>query len=447
MYKYLYLQFFRSKVTIVALALLFVLGIISIGVGKKFVVQQQAGVTEITTQQKQHLDRLLKYENKEMGLFLYYTKFAYINPITALAGLSIGQRDINSSIQANTIRGIEAQKYDTDLRNPYQLMVGNFDLSFVILYLFPLVIIVLTFNLYSQEKEQGTWPLVKAQTKNVQQYLWYKLSVPFLSISILLFLLFVVAKIILNIPLQAAFITYACSAFLYLCFWFSMVMFIVSFYKSSSSNAISMLSIWLLLTILLPAAVNNYISKKYTVPESLSTMLKQRDGYHTKWDIPQDSVMKIFFAAYPQHKNAVWNGAGFNYMWYYAMQHCGDMEAQTDSRLFMQKLEQREASSKAISYFVPTIHMQLLGTELAKTDLQNHLQFLDSSTAFHEKLRLQFYPKIFGDSAVVKTDWKKYEPIFFKTTQKEDAVKMILPFLVLTMLFMISSIILLKNRK
>jgi ABC-2 type transport system permease protein len=107
---------------------------------------------------------------------MYYLKFAYINPTENLAGLAIGQRDINSSIQVNTIRGLEGQKYDSDIRNPFQLMMGNFDLSFVILYLFPLVIISLCYNLYSEEKENGTWALLKTQSKNTERYLLIKMA-------------------------------------------------------------------------------------------------------------------------------------------------------------------------------------------------------------------------------------------------------------------------------
>ena len=143
MFSLLLKQFLRTKIAPASLLLLFIAGIISISIGKGFLQQQQADISETTLHQKEHIERLLKYENKEFGLLMYYLKFAYINPTSNIAGLSIGQRDINSSIQTNNIRGLEGQKYDTDIRSPYQLMMGNFDLSFVILYLFPLGIISL----------------------------------------------------------------------------------------------------------------------------------------------------------------------------------------------------------------------------------------------------------------------------------------------------------------
>jgi ABC-2 type transport system permease protein len=416
-------QFLRSKMATASLLLLLLVGIISIGIGKRFLQQQQAVIEETTLHQQQHIERLVKYDSSEFGLLMYYLKFAYINPTDNLAGLSIGQRDINSSIQSNTIRGLEGQKYDTDIRNPFQLMVGNFDLSFVILYLFPLVIIALCYNLYSEEKENGTWSLLQTQSKSTTAYLLKKMAVPYLFVLSVLAILFMLATVWLNISFSATFVSFIISNVLYVTSWFAIALLIVSFYKSSAVNAVSLLSIWLLLTVLFPAAINNYITQRYMIPESLSTMLKQRDGYHKKWDIPKDSTMQLFFKEYPQYSSYQWKEKGFDWLWYYAMQHMGDADARADKDVFMLKLRQREEVSKQFSYWLPTLYTQQLNTQLAKTNLQNHLQFLDSSAAYHEKLRLAFYPRIFTAASVLKEDWTKQVSQFCKTSDDIDIIQ------------------------
>jgi ABC-2 type transport system permease protein len=417
MYRLMTIHFLRNRVVLGCLCLLLATGIISLLAGKEFIKRQQAAIHETTAHQEEHIARLVQYENKEMGLLLYYLKFACINPTSPLAGLAIGQRDINSSIQAPAIRGLEGQKYDTDIRNPYHLMTGHFDLSFVLLYLFPLAIIVLCFNVYSGEKEQDTWPLVHVQSNSRWKYLLQKLSIPYIFVMGILLLLYLLAALLLAIPFNAVFIGYMLSNCLYINFWFTVVLLLVSFFKDSASNAISLLSIWLLLTLLLPAAVNNYITKQYPVPESLSTMVKQRDGYHKKWDIPQDSTMAMFVKVYPQFANYKWRGEGFNWLWYYAMQHLGDADAAMDSQLFMHKLMQREKASATFSYFNPALYTQLYNENLAQSSMQNHLQFLDSITKFHEQLRLYFYPKIFTGSEVLKEDWSRFKPVYCQIRQ------------------------------
>lgn len=410
MYRLMIIQFVRNKIATVSMLLLLVAGIISLLVGRQFLAQQEAAIAETAAHQKEHIARHVKYENKEMGLLLYYLKFAYINPTSRLAGLSIGQRDINSSIQSPTIRTLEGQKYDTDIRNPYLTMMGNFDLSFVILYLFPLVIIAATFNLFSEEKEQGTWPLVRSQNTGTRKYLLTKISVPYIFITLVLLLLYAMAAILLRIPLDKNFAAYAIGNFMYVSFWFAVALLVVSFFKSSSINAIALLSTWLLFALLLPAAVNNHVTRKYPVPESLSAMLKQRDGYHKKWDIPVDSTMAMFYKEYPEYATYKWTNEGYDWLWYYAMQHMGDADARAEKELFMEKLRKREALSSNISKLVPTLYTQLYDTELAQSSLSNHLEFLDSTTRFHERVRKYFYPKIFTAAPVLEEDWSRFVP-------------------------------------
>ena len=82
--------------------------------------------------------RNIKFHSDDLGLLLYYLKFSLVKEQNPLAALSIGQNDINPSIQSVKILTLEGQKYDTDLVNPTKLLYGNLDLSFILVYIFPL---------------------------------------------------------------------------------------------------------------------------------------------------------------------------------------------------------------------------------------------------------------------------------------------------------------------
>jgi ABC-2 type transport system permease protein len=405
-------KFLRNKAAIAALLITICMGMASVFTGKAFLQKQYRAIDAAAQYQKEHIARLVKYENKEFGLLMYYLKFVYVNQPIPITALAIGQRDVNSSIQSVTIRGLEAQQYDTDLQNPFNLMMGNLDLSFVVLYIFPLLIITLTFNALSEEKENGTWRLVYTQTNSPLSYLLQKILVAGMFAILALLLIFVGSLAIISLPFNTVLLQFAGISFMYILFWLAVSLFIVSFNKKSGTNAISLLSIWLLLTIVLPAAVNNFISTRYPVPEALGTMLKQRDGYHQKWDLPKAQTMQQFFKVYPQFKNETWQQDGFDWLWYYAMQHCGDVDAQKDKAAFLKKLAQRNAASHAAAWFIPSVQVQLLHNELTQSSLGNYINFLDSTTAFHEKLRLYFYPKIFAAAPVLQENWSKYQVVY-----------------------------------
>jgi ABC-2 type transport system permease protein len=54
--------------------------------------------------------------------------------------------------------------------------------------------------------------------------------------------------------------------------------------KNSSINAASLLSFWIILIIVLPALLNNFIINRYPLPEALDTVIEQRE------DIMQNGI-------------------------------------------------------------------------------------------------------------------------------------------------------------
>lgn len=428
MYRLLIKQFFRSKIIILCLGLVAMLGLTGILIGKQFLDQHERAIEQVTEYQQEHIDRNVQYHQDEMGLLLYYLRFALVNRPAKLAGLSIGQSDVNPEVQHITIRNLEGQKYDTDLVNPSSLQAGNLDLGFVIIYLLPLLIIVFTFNLLSEEKEVGTWQLVAIQSSSILKYLLTKLSVRILVLMGLFLLLLVAAKIILNLPFDGAFLAFFLLGACYIIFWFTLCFLVVTFQQNSSLNALIMLSFWLVLSILLPASINSYLSNKYPVPEALETMIEQRDGYHKKWDSDRNETMKDFYTHYPQFESYGMPGEEeFSWLWYYAMQQMGDDEAQEESKAMRSKLLQREQASRNIAWIIPTMHLQLAFNNLAGTGSSDHLDFLDQTTAFHEQTRLYFYPKIFENAPVLEENWGRFKPEFMVKNRSVNWLNLLLP--------------------
>ncbi len=136
MYTLLFKNFFRTRSAYLGLIFLLLSGVVSLYIGKQFLDKQESNVLHTAQYQQEHIQRYVKYFDKESGLLLYYLKFGLVNKTDNLNGLSIGQRDLNPSVQSLTIRNLEGQKYDTDLNNPVSLLFGNLDLGFVIIFCF-----------------------------------------------------------------------------------------------------------------------------------------------------------------------------------------------------------------------------------------------------------------------------------------------------------------------
>ena len=409
MYKLLFTSFFRTRIFLVSLALLLTLGIVSLFIGRQYLVKQEKAIAAAEQFQKESIDRNVEYHGEDLGLLLYYLRFTLIKQPENLSAVSIGQSDVNPLLQAVTIRGLEGQKYDSDFENPSLLVSGNLDLGFVIIYLFPLVLIAMTYNLYSEEKELGTWRILASQTNAKVSFLLKKLAVRiFFVLLVLVFLLFLAAAF-LQIGLDSHFWALFLQSVLYVLFWGALCLLVVSFQKGSSINALSLISIWVVLTILIPATVNNYVINAYQVPEALNAMLEQRDGYHEKWDLEKDAAMKGFLKEYPQYSGLPVPEDRFSWLWYYAMQHNGDMESFATSQDMRAKIVERNRVSESVALFVPTMHAQLNFNKLAGTDMIGHLNYLDELTDYHAELREGFYPKVFSEKTAEAVDWTSHQ--------------------------------------
>ncbi|PQA94029.1 ABC transporter permease [Chryseobacterium shigense] len=435
MYLLLFKNFIRSQSAYLGMLFLLLSGLVSIFVGRQFVDKQKANIEQTAVYQKEHIQRYTGYIEKDLGLLLYYLKFGLVNHTDPLNALSIGQRDVNPSIRSLTIRNLEGQKYDTDLQNPVSLLLGSLDLGFVIIFLFPLVIISFCYNLLSEEKEESTWILLSVQSQKPFRILFKKFVVRFTAIAGVLLLLIILAVPLLNLTINGALAGFVLVSLFYIVVWFSLSFWVVSWNKSSRAGAAGLLSFWITLTIILPAVLNHFILSRYPIPEALDTAIGQREAYHEKWDTDQKPTLEKFYKHYPQFRSYGFPKESFHWLWYYAMQQMGDDESKIQSDQLKAKLWKREEMSRTLSYFVPGLHVQVQLSDLTGSGLADQLRFIQAAERFHESKRLFFYPKIFSNEPTRSIDWNQFQLEYYNERSTIHWLAMLGPLLLFSLLF------------
>ncbi|MGM9478753.1 DUF3526 domain-containing protein [Pedobacter sp. GSP4] len=402
--------FFRNSSSWIGIIVLLVTGFAGLYFGKTFMAGQQAVIEKAALLQQKNTRSNIDHFGKDIGLLFYHNKFSIANAPGKWAAFANGQRDVNPYLISVTMLGLEGQLYDTDINNPVSLLLGNMDLSFVFIFLFPLVIIAFTYNLLSEQKESGIWSLLKSQTDNAFKVIWRKFLVRAAVVFTVAILLLFSAVVYLQLPIGFTFFSVAALLMLYLAFWFSVSFFIISVGRSSSFNASALVAVWILICIVIPASLNLFLTQKYPVPEALQHVIDQREGYHEKWDMPKEVTMKPFFKHYPElAKYPFPQEKTFSWFWYYAMQQMGDDQAK-ESRLSIEnKLALRQRFTYIAAFFFPTIQTQLGINKMAATDLDTHLDFQQAVRQRHEQIRLHFYPSIFLNQDIAGTDILKYK--------------------------------------
>lgn len=169
----------RNTFQMVMLATIFLLGMYAIYYGHSKIMEQHKTIKNVEHIEKNKFEHYKNSFNsdhtsvKEKQLFDIASNPAYawyrheyhaILPPHGLSHMSLGQRDIEPYYYKLTGTSLYYQLFQSELANPLKLYVGNFDISFVLIYLFPLLIIAFTYGLYAEEKENGMLPLLRLQT-------------------------------------------------------------------------------------------------------------------------------------------------------------------------------------------------------------------------------------------------------------------------------------------
>ncbi len=403
-------NFLAGRAILLGLLVIFLAGFYAIEHGRRVIVAQQNVLAAAPEFQRAHFEKVLAlHPNTPAGAIeaLYYLNHFTRHEPSRFAPLSIGLRDVNPYNLKVRMLALEGQLYDSDISNPATLALGNFDLAFLLVFLYPLLIITFTHNTLSSEQELGIWPLLCSQPVSARKVLAVKAIIRFLPIVAVWLLTLLVALVWLRLPLDRRFAFATLISLAYLLFWFASSWFVMSFRRSSNFNALALLGAWLTLTMLIPAALNVALSVMLPVPEALAVTINQREGYHSQWDRPKPETMQRFFQAYPEYAGFQVPLDKFSYGWYYAAQHLGDVEAAAASAQLRAKLLQRQQWMQRVAWLTPTINAQAAFNQIAQTDLENHLAYLDSVRRFHEQIRKYFYPAMMRNDAPPPIDWQQ----------------------------------------
>ncbi|MEM0997586.1 MAG: hypothetical protein AAGN35_10920 [Bacteroidota bacterium] len=199
-----------------------------------------------------------------------------------------------------------ASPYDDDMTqeiaNPERLQAGTLDFSFALLFLLPLLLLILLYNLKSTEAEQGLLPLIEVQTAGSSAWLLSRTAF-YVSLLFLVTLgLLVYGAMLTGVFSQAgaAFGQMLLFSALYLLVWAVGFYLILRTGKSVLGNTLKMVGIWLIFAFIVPAAVHQWISIER--PANLMTDLidAKRDERQALFELPDSVYRGKLHALFPE---------------------------------------------------------------------------------------------------------------------------------------------------
>ena len=402
----------RSNILKALLIVTFGAGIYGIYFGKFEIDKQNARIAQVQQYERQHFDSLLhwatldttvvthkeKYEKAVSPVGVGWTKhFTYYiaNDPPPLAGLCLGQRDLFPSYYGFNVTSLHKQIYVGELANPMKLLTGNFDLSYVIVFLMPLLIVALFYNLYAAEKEGGTLPLLRSQPTTLFFTLVSKGFLRFVLVIILAMLLLALAFLLQGISL----LTHAGLFMKWLlliagyCFLWTLVMAgIVWLRQSAALSAMLGLGTWLILTLVMPAMLNLFVLADEPLPKRSEIIHALRNLNDKHWESPKSYVFDQFYPENPRYDQS--DTTDFN-KWYYASFTLLDAKAKSLNEQFEGQVATRNELLHRWQWLAPAAAVHEKLSSIAKTDRNSHVAFLQQVESFHQDLKDVYYSRIF----------------------------------------------------
>ena len=198
--------------------------------------------------------------------------------------------------------------YDNDLSeeiaNPERLQIGTFDFSFALLFLLPLVLMILAFNIKSNEIEQGFMSLIEVQVLSKNSWIVARVGFySFLALLISYGLILYGSLLMTSLqPIKTAMVPMMLYTFFYILFWSTLFLFIIIKNKNLLSIILKMSFSFILFVFVTPGIVHQLLSINYPV-NLMTDIIDVRDQRQELYGKPHDAINSQLKIIYPQIEN------------------------------------------------------------------------------------------------------------------------------------------------
>lgn len=340
-------------------------------------------------------------------------------PFNPAAIFSLGQADVLPLEQGVTISTLQRTKADkVGFENPLGFLAGRFDLSFVIVYLLPIFVLALGFNLLSNEREQGILQLLLSQPIRLKNLLTAKIAAQFALVfsfagvvSIVCVSLFV-PDFSVDFWLRAALWTALTGV--YAAFWFALAALVNSYGFSSSGNAVALVACWLVLVLILPSLLNVGITAAYPVPSRHEMISAVRN---VNLDMRRDGS-RLLAEHYQDHpelmpKDGKTDVNDFSLAFVYIQREQKKRVEEIENR-FAGQLAGQQNLIGILRFLSPSIIAQEASNDIAGTGIARFQNFREQVKDFDRAWDAYFTPKIFRKEALGVADFEQIPRFAFR---------------------------------
>ncbi len=273
---------------------------------------------------------------------------------------------------------------------------GTLSINFVLMYLFPLIIILIGYNAYTKEVENRTFTMLKSQGVHPIKLALGKWIATFIPIFILTSIIFLIIGLVLSSLESFSFFSWTSLGVLFISYVFyyliitSITILISMWSRSSGMSLVNSLVIWIFFSFITPKIATNFANGNHPYPsksefsERIAADKKNGLDGHNPWNkaakkLEQETLKK--YGVDSIHK------LPFNYAGY-RMQKGEEHEAKIYEKHYniLNDIALKQNSVyKNLSFISPFIPVRFFSMDIANTSDVLHWKFTKAA----EKYRIE----------------------------------------------------------
>jgi ABC-2 type transport system permease protein len=331
----------------------------------------------------------------------------------------VGQSDIYPPVLAVRPSDRELLSSVEPNGNPLKLLIGHFDLAFVVLFLYPLFILAVSFDLLASEREQGTLALIGSQPVSIRALLFGKVAARALltvaTTLICALIGFLLTGTVTSGPDAALrLLFWFVAVAVYGAVWFGLAVWINSWGRGSLFNALSAVSCWLLATFLVPAFLVITAEKLYPLPRSAELAAVRREAdfeanerRNRMSPEEQQALISGFIESNPElQQPGAWNDKGKSQLFIYAQRQATAHRVDPQVQRVAGQRKRQAAFVRSLTWLSPALLLQGVLYDLAGTGPGRREHFIDEAARYQRDFERFLWPRILTGGTISSTELK-----------------------------------------
>jgi ABC-2 type transport system permease protein len=413
--------FCKDRSQVAATAVLLVFGLLAVWNGsrwqKREAAQLQAAATDADTawsKSRSEAEAILGGRAKAASLFTDPTIPALagglgsggaiaILPVAPLESLAVGQSDLHPRYLRAALKPEYELTENYELQNPSFLTYGHFDAAFLFVVLLPLYLLIVSRNVYAEERQSGTLMLIGAEGVDLRLLGLARLAVRFVMAFLVSVICIACAcacgrtgdlggELVTSLLLLLVISLYAL-------FWLGIALAAHLSIRNAATSTLALLAVWVGVVIVWPGLISLTGSLLYPAPSRIEMVQSYRRA-STSAARQGAKSLAGYLNDHPELAGA--GGAQMSdfFATTVAMQDLTESAIRPVLSRFEEQREARERWLTIFSRVSPASTMQLAMEDAASSGDRRYQRYLNQFGKYLLQWRAYFVPRIFQKRAM-----------------------------------------------